>query len=520
MSLRPLFCLAVIAASAVAPSNWTVTLVHPSAVPSSYIQGAAGNQQVGYTSGNGGYAALWTGSQGSYVNLNPAGASYSSLTGTNGEKQVGYATLSGKNTAGLWTGTAASFIPLTASNIAPSYASAISGNQQVGSITMGGKIHAALWTGTAASMVDIHPAAALESVCQATGGGKQGGRAWFDTGYPKAVLWSGTAASAVIIHPTGFRSSSIEAMSAVDQVGTVLTEQGQIRATLWRGTAASSVDLHPAGAAYSSAYATNGEYQGGSYALQGSSSHAAIWKGTAASMEDLHQYVPQGYVNSTIYAVWSHNGVLYAAGDTTNGATFKQEACIWSKVDPNAFEFTMNKTQVAGQNSVQGTITAAASVPTARVYTTYDNSSLVNTPATVTLAANTTVKNFQITTTAVNSTINTTVYARFGSVTQSRPLALIPLIPTALAFTPTQVVGGNSVSCRVVINGVAGPSGRTIAILDNSPNATCPSMVTVPPGATQVIFSIATTAVTAQKTVTVTARVSAGEKTGTFKINP
>lgn len=235
----------------------------------------------------------------------------------------------------------------------------------------------------------------------------------------------------------------------------------------------------------------------------GNGLYAAVWNGTVGSHQNIH---PAGATNSKLSA--------------TNAATFKQEACIWKMADPNAFVFTLNKTQVAGQNSVQGTITAGTALPMARVYTTYDNSSLVTTPPTVTVAANTTIKNFQITTTAVNSSINTIVYAKFGGVTQSVPLALIPLVPTALAFTPTQVVGGNTISCRVVINGVAGPSGRTIAILDNSPNATVPSTVTVPPGATQVVFNIATTSVTSQKTVTVTARVSAGEKTGIFRINP
>ncbi|MEQ1935493.1 MAG: hypothetical protein ABL962_16660, partial [Fimbriimonadaceae bacterium] len=184
------------------------------------------------------------------------------------------------------------------------------------------------------------------------------------------------------------------------------------------------------------------------------------------------------------------------------------------------FTFTLNKTSVAGENSVLGTITLDATRPTNTVFTTFDNSSLVNTPPTVTVSANTLTKNFQITVTAITSTVNTTVFAKLGSVTLSQPLTLTPLIPTALSFTPTQVTGGQSTSCRVVINGVAGPGGRDIAILDNSANANVPSLVTVPAGATSVTFNITTTTVTSLKIVTVTARVSAGEKTGTFRISP
>jgi len=454
------------------------------------------------------------------VNLHPAGVTGSTLSGTNGEQQVGYVYISGQLNAGLWSGTAASFINLTPPSNVPASANAIDANQQVGQATVGGNYHAVIWTGTANSMVDIHPAGYIESGALAVSGGKQGGFYKQTVNeYAKAALWSGTPQSFVSLHPSGFRGSSIAAMSGNEQVGTVMTDGGQTRATLWKGTVASRVDLHPTGSTgYSEASDTNGEYQVGWHS-EGSGSRAVIWNGTAASMVDLHAFVPTGYVNSSAYAVWTHNGTLYVGGLATNGSTFKQEACIWKMVDPNAFTFALNKTQVAGQNSVMGTI-AASALPNARTYTTYDNSSLVNTPPTVTLPANATVKNFQITVTAVNSTINTTVYCRFGSVTYSRPLALIPLVPTALAFTPSSVTGGNAVSCRVVINGVAGPGGRTIAVFDNSPFTSMPSTVVVPPGATQVIFNINTTAVTSQKVVTLTARVSAGEKTGTFRINP
>lgn len=169
---------------------------------------------------------------------------------------------------------------------------------------------------------------------------------------------------------------------------------------------------------------------------------------------------------------------------------------------------------------MQGNL-ALAEVPGANVvFTTYDDSSLVTTPATVTVPAGQLNKLFAIQVAAVNSPINATIYAKRGVVTQSTPLTLTPLIPTALAFEPSTVTGGNEVQCRVVINGVAGPSGRVIAVFDDSPFTTMPSTVIVPPGGTQVIFPITTTTVTSQKIVRLTARVSAGEKTGTFHINP
>lgn len=196
-----------------------------------------------------------------------------------------------------------------------------------------------------------------------------------------------------------------------------------------------------------------------------------------------------------------------------------QSGATWGVSSP-AFSFTLNKATVAGQNYVQGNITLGEPASSNLTFTTYDNSSLVTTPANVVVSQGQTTKLFPIQVAAVNSPINTIVYAKRGVITRSCPLTLTPLVPTALAFTPSAVTGGSEVQCRIVINGVAGPSGRTIAVFDNSPFTTMPSTVTVPAGATQVIFPITTTAVTAQKIVTVTARVSAGEKTGTFRINP
>jgi hypothetical protein len=517
LGMRLPFFVSALAGAAFASATWTATLLHPTGATASYVWGGGGAQQVGYALITQAKAALWNGTAFSFVNLNPASATSSYALTSDGVTQVGSAMIGGKFNAGLWTGTADSWVNVTPAGAAPAEIKGMDGTLQAGYFTTGGKTHACTWHGTADSLIDLNPAGADSSEADSAGGGKQAGRAWI-SGQPQACIWSGTAASYVNLAPTGSTYSNVFATDGVTQVGYGLFS-GQQRAGLWKGTAASFVSLHPTGANYSEAHGIYGAYQVGFAGFSGVG-HAYLWKGTVASGLDLNLYLPEGFTSARAYAMWSDGATLYIGGDAVRASTNKSEAIIWTSPDPEAYTFTLNKTQVAGQNSVQGTITAAEGNADARIYTTYDNSSLVTTPATVTLPAATTVKNFQITTTAVTATINTTIYAKRNGVIKSAPLALIPLIPTALAFTPSQVVGGNSVSCRVVINGVAGPGGRTIAILDNSANATVPSTVVVPAGATQVIFDITTTPVTSQKTVTVTARVSAGEKTGTFKINP
>lgn len=239
-------------------------------------------------------------------------------------------------------------------------------------------------------------------------------------------------------------------------------------------------------------------------------------KATAQAWSDV-----QGYVRADLGDV-QFMGISSITDQNGNPVSYSATSLSgqsWGTSIP-AFTFSLNKTTVAGQNYVQGNIELLEPANGNITFLTLDNSSLVTTPSQVVVPTGQTSKAFAIQVAAVNSPINTLIYAKRGVVTRSCPLTLTPLVPTALAFTPSSVKGGNDVSCRVVINGVAGPGGRTIAVFDNSPNTTMPSTVGVPAGASQVMFTIATTPVSSQKTVTVTARVSAGEKTGTFRINP
>ncbi len=63
-----------------AHAQWTVTYLHPAGAAESWGTGVSGVDQVGRITNAGSsntFAALWTGTAGSFVNLNPAGASAS-----------------------------------------------------------------------------------------------------------------------------------------------------------------------------------------------------------------------------------------------------------------------------------------------------------------------------------------------------------------------------------------------------------------------------------------------------------
>lgn len=516
----------MVSALVIAPFShaaWSAVVLHKVGGPvsESYAVGCNATQQVGFGQGATSYeGVLWTGTANSCISLTPSGATGSTIHGCDNTQQYGAAVINGGYHAGYWSSSAASWVDVSQVGKYPSELNAGKSGVQVGYVTLSSKKHASMWSGAANSWLDLHPAGFTESEAYAVDGGTQAGYA-IQSIHQQAALWTGSSGSFTNLNPNGATSSVVFALSGGQQGG-IANFGGTNHAGIWSGSKASFVDLHPTGSLISWVYGMTPTTQVGYYAVvQSGAGHACYWKGTKDSRVDIHGYLPARFSSSVAHSISvGTDGTTYIAGYAYDSNLSHYEAVLWIDSAPGSFALTLNKSQVAGQNSVQGTISVPQSEASAVVFTTYDNSSLVTTPPSVTLPSGSLAKNFQITVTAVTSTINTTIYAKRGSITRSQPLALVPLIPTALAFTPSTVTGGQPTSCKVVVNGVAGPSGRAIAIIENSPYATAPSTVTVPPGGTSVTFNITTSTVTSQKSVTITARVSAGEKSGTFRINP
>lgn len=521
-SLRPFVFTAALLVFSTARADWVMSLLDPPNTLGRQILGGSGLVQGGVTNQTGfSRACFWAGTLDSWIDLHPTGALSSTAYSAAGNQQVGFARLPSTR-AVLWQGSADSYINLHPLPNGISNGYGTDGASQVGDVFTDTN-RAALWRGSAESWVSLHPNGVVRSSANAVLGETQVG--WVDIGgggNPSASMWSGTAESWVNLNPLGAQASVASCLTATRQGGHAMFDFSNPHAGFWSGTAASFQDLHPTTSLYSQVLDMDGNVQVGMHALaEGPQERACIWFGSAASMVDLHYFTPTGaYYSSRATAVGTDgvNECVYGtAWEPTTGVT---HAVVWRRPIEEAFSFSLNKATVAGQNSVQGTIKMDLPSVTSTIFSTYDNSSLVTTPASVTLSASTITKNFQITVAAVNSPINTTIYAKRGFVTKSQPLTLSPLVPTAMAFTPNPVTGGETTVARIVINGVAGPGGRTIAIFDNSPFASVPSTVTVPAGASQVTFPVSTAIVTSVKIVTLTARVSAGEKTGTFRIDP
>src|SRR5688572_17914024 len=105
--------------------SWTVTPLTPAGAGASIVLATNGVGQFGATQNiNTGdsYAAAWSGTAGSYVNLSPAGATDSVVWDVSGSQQVGRAIFGFANQrAALWTGSAESYVDLHPSGASSSF---------------------------------------------------------------------------------------------------------------------------------------------------------------------------------------------------------------------------------------------------------------------------------------------------------------------------------------------------------------------------------------------------------------
>lgn len=186
----------------------------------------------------------------------------------------------------------------------------------------------------------------------------------------------------------------------------------------------------------------------------------------------------------------------------------------------HAATLTLAKSQIAGQNAMLGTVSLSNTIATNAVVTLSDNSSLVTTPPSVTIPPGQISKTFGIQVKPVISIINTAITATYGGYSHTQSLTLLPLVPTSVVLTPSTVVGGNTVSARVIMNGVAGVGGRTFSVRSSNPSAQPPLTIVVPAGQSSLVFSIPTTAVTQSVLTTIRVAATAGEKSAYLRINP
>jgi hypothetical protein len=173
---------------------------------------------------------------------------------------------------------------------------------------------------------------------------------------------------------------------------------------------------------------------------------------------------------------------------------------------PTLSSLTLSPTSVTAGNAATGTVTLSGAAPAggATVALSSSNTAAAQVPASVTVGTGSTSATFTITTTQITSNVSVTITGTYG-VTQTATLTLNAVTLSSISRSPSSVVGGNNSTGTVTLSGAAPTSGATVMLQSsNTAAAQVPASVTVAAGAASATFTIRTSPVSANTSVTIT----------------
>src|SRR5580704_12612280 len=210
--------------------------------------------------------------------------------------------------------------------------------------------------------------------------------------------------------------------------------------------------------------------------------------------------------------------VSATVGSDTQNASFTVLPSSTSPAIPNSVSFFTNP--LLGDNTTTGQITVVSPVGIASTVTlTVESgaSAVASVPATVTVPANATSATFPITTNSVASNTPVNIEASTSAGSATGTLTVDAPAPVTVEFLTSPVQGGNSTQVRVIMQQTAlvNTNVNLAVISGASAVASMPTTVDVSPGHNTVVFTLATNAVSAQTSITISATANGGTATGT-----
>jgi hypothetical protein len=151
------------------------------------------------------------------------------------------------------------------------------------------------------------------------------------------------------------------------------------------------------------------------------------------------------------------------------------------------------------------------------------NSAVASVPSSVTVASGATISSpFTITTGVVSSSTNVTLSATYATVTKKANFTVRPAVLYAVHAQPATISGGLSATANVSLYGLAPASGALVSLQSSNPAvASVPASVVVAAGTTtSPQFSISTTGVATQMTVSISATYGGVMKSVNLTVTP
>lgn len=209
---------------------------------------------------------------------------------------------------------------------------------------------------------------------------------------------------------------------------------------------------------------------------------------------------------------------IYASyGSATRTAT----VTVTKPATATLSSLTLNPTSVSGGASSSGTVTLSAAAPTGGVAVALSRTGSASVPASVTVPAGATSATFTVSTSAVTTTVTSTINGSSAGVTRSATLTINPApLTVRLTVSPTAVAGGQSVVGTVTLSARV-PSGSVIVTLaSGSDDVRVPASLVIPAGYSSRTFAVTTRRVSTTTNALLTATTSAGTSSTILTVRP
>jgi probable HAF family extracellular repeat protein len=172
--------------------------------------------------------------------------------------------------------------------------------------------------------------------------------------------------------------------------------------------------------------------------------------------------------------------------------------------------FTLTPSTVAGGKGSAAEVTLTDLPPAGdavvQVTSSRPDVASVPSPFIVPAHAGTRTRTFNITPKVVAAPTTVDITARYGLVSVTRTLTVVPPKLQQLYLTPTTIVGGCGTSAgRILLTGAAPAGGAVVPLTNTNAKARVPATVTLPAGASSTTFSVPTNPVTTPSYGSVTA---------------
>ncbi|MBI5257572.1 MAG: hypothetical protein HY855_13810 [Burkholderiales bacterium] len=220
------------------------------------------------------------------------------------------------------------------------------------------------------------------------------------------------------------------------------------------------------------------------------------------------------YISGSFDTRWN-NDILNPAFRLLSASDFDVVQLGWNPVGAAAAlaSVSAQPATLVGGTGGTGTVMLSAPAPAGgTVVTLASNQPALLVPGSVTVGQGATSASFGFSTQAVTASTVAALTARYAGVSRSTPVNVQPApvglpTPSQLVLQPTRVRGGSTATGTVTLSAAA-PAGGLVLVLasSNSTLASVPASVSVPAGATSVVFTVTTRATTRNRTVAISAR--------------